>query len=658
MVAIKSLTLSVICVFSLVFNAQSQNEVPTMEWDRFTTDELHMTTWQDDTTASAVVLGHFGELYMGEVENNLGYELIVHKRIKILKKSALEQGNIEIPYYAKNNFEFVSFKRAQTITKSGKKIPIDSKSVFKEKLNENWNIVKFAFPNVEEGAILEYEYTISSKNLLQLHEWYFQERMPTKASLLKLNIESRFEYQFLFQGENNLRSTKPEYKNISPNPSGQRTIISFYVNNLPGLVAETFISSMNNYYTRIRFQLATAYNAGGGKDRVLPDWEGTVTKLLDNDEIGKRYLKKSQYSKVLEKVKTLINPTDSVDVKVKTLYDWVNKNFTWNERLGIFGMYSGNELLEKGKGNSASINLLLIALLREAGVEANPVLLSTRSHEKPYKEFPIIDQFNQLIVHVEKSNNQSLFLDAGNILRPMGILNPEDLNENGWLLKKKGSQWLNIKAPLSEKSFTADMVLTEKGDCQGSASYQYKNYYALSERSKWLKGDSSKINETVLKKKADWIVTESKSENLIDVEMPFKNQFKLSVANAAQANGSFLYFKPVLESDWEINPFKLPNRNYPIEFPFPMGESYTLNLTIPKGYKVEELPKAANESIQSGELTFNYATTQVDDKITVRLKVFVRKPTIDSKYYESIKNFFGQIASKLEEPIVLKKINE
>jgi Domain of Unknown Function with PDB structure (DUF3857)/Transglutaminase-like superfamily/Domain of Unknown Function with PDB structure (DUF3858) len=626
-----------------------------MEWDKNFGEDLRMASWQSDTTAAAAVLGHFGHLSMTEISGGrLGFELIVHKRIKIFKKSGLSEGNIEIPFYRKNDFEYLKFKRAQTITKSGKKIPVEAKSVFTEKFNENWSVVKFAFPNIEEGCIIEYEYELTSRNLLELHEWYFQEKIPTRASVLKLNIESRLEYSFLFQGENNLSSTKPIYtKDASP----QHTIISFYVNNLPALRDEAYISSLENYFTRIRFQLSINYLPSGVKEQILPDWEKTSDKLLDDENMGKRYLKKSQYNKVWEKVKSLINPKDSTEAKIKILYNWVNQNLSWNNNYSCWSQKSGNELLENSKGNSADLNLLLIALLREAGIEANPVILSTRKHEKVYKPFPIIDQYNQVIVHVDKGNNSFILLDAGNVLRPIGTLSVDDLNESGWLLKKKESKWINIVAPMSEKTIVAQITLDEKGDCKGTINNQFKNHDALIERNLLFLSDSKSPN-SAFKKKSEWVIDSSQVENLETVDLPLKETVTLHIPNAAQSNGAFIYFKPVLYSNWEVNPFKSPTRTFPIEFPYPSAENYTLSLTLPKGYKIDEMPKAVSSIFQGGEAGFHYAITQTDNKINLRIKIQIRKAVYESKNYEQLKEFFAQIAAKLDEPIVLKKINE
>ncbi len=637
----------------------SQNDVPEMTWSQVTKEDITMQTWSEDSSAAAVVLGNIGELFMTPISNDLGFELQVHKRIKIFKKEGFNEANVEIPYYSKDNFENVSFTKGQSISLSGVRAPVIPKTVIREKINDRWSVLKFTFPNVTEGSIIEYQYTLSSKNLLELREWYFQEKIPTRASKLSLDIESRFEYAFLFQGQENLKSTKPVYSNLNGTTSAsqQRTKVSFYTHNQPGLRDEAFVSTLNNYYTRMRFQLSKQYLLTGGESKILSDWDKTEYDLLDNSDLGKRYLKKSNFNKVWEKLRPAFQDSDSTAEKIKRIYDWVNKNFSWNGRLSIWANRSGDELLKNPEGSSGEINLLLTGLLREAGLEANPVLLSTRSHEKVYKEFPIIDQFNHVIVHVETGNGGFLLLDAGSTLRPLGMIRLEALNGEGWFLKKKSSKWIPIVPSLSDKVGLVNITLTDKGTCSGSVDFQYKGYEALKERTRLLDANKKPYKES-LQKKSEWVVDSAAVDNYENVDLPLKENIAFNIPEAGQINGAFIYVKPILQFDWDVNPFKSPTRTYPIEFTYPFGDRLTTVFTLPTGYKIEEMPKPLNLSFQGGEAVFNYNITQKDNVITINIKLNVRKTTFAAGAYTSFRDFFSQIAAKLDEPLVLKKMSE
>lgn len=658
----KSMTF-VLSVFILCFLTSqpvvSQNDIPEMTWNQIPKEDIKMLAWSVDSTAAALVLGNIGELYMTPLNDDLGFELQVHKRIKIFKKEGFNEANVEIPYYSKDNYENVIFTKGQTISINGVHAPVIPKMVIREKINDRWSVLKFTFPNVTEGSIIEYQYTLSSKNLLELREWYFQEKIPTRASKLSIDIESRFEYAFLFQGQENLKSTKPVYSNLNGTTSAnqQRTKLSFYTHNQPGLRDEAFVSTLNNYYTRLRFQLSKQYLLTGGESKILSDWAKTEYDLLDNSDLGKRYLKKSNFNKVWEKLRPVFQDSDSTAETIKRIYDWVNQNFSWNGRLTIWANRTGDELLKNPEGSSGEINLLLTGLLREAGLEANPVLLSTRSHERVYKEFPIIDQFNHVIVHVETGNSEFVLLDAGSSLRPLGMVRLEALNDDGWLLKKKSSKWIAIVPSVSDKVGLANISLTDKGECTGSLVYQFKGYEALKERSRLLDANKKPYKES-LQKKSEWVVDSASVDNYDKVNLPLKECIALNIPEAGQTNGAFIYFKPTLQFDWEVNPFKSPTRTYPIEFMYPFADRLTTVLTLPTGYKIEEMPKPLNLSFQGGEALFNYNMTQKDNVVTINIKMQVKKTTFIAGAYASFRDFFSQVAAKLEEHLVLKKMSE
>jgi hypothetical protein len=45
------------------------------------------------------------------------------------------------------------------------------------------------------------------------------------------------------------------------------------------------------------------------------------------------------------------------------------------------------------------------------------------------------------------------------------------------------------------------------------------------------------------------------------------------------------------------NPFKAAERKYPVEMPYVRDDMYILNMQIPDGYEVDELPKSARVAL-------------------------------------------------------------
>ena len=90
---------------------------------------------------------------------------------------------------------------------------------------------------------------------------------------------------------------------------------------------------------------------------------------------------------------------------------------------------------EKSK-NSADINLLLIAMLREAGIESHPVVLSTRSNGVLRKAFPMLNQFNY-VVAMAISEEGNIIMDATDAACPPGVLPVRCLNQEGRIVLKR-----------------------------------------------------------------------------------------------------------------------------------------------------------------------------------------------------------------------------
>src|SRR6186997_2941791 len=68
-------------------------------------------------------------------------------------------------------------------------------------------------------------------------------------------------------------------------------------------------------------------------------------------------------------------------------------------------------ILKDKKGSEAEINLLLVAMLRKAGLPADPLMLSTKSHGYALPVYPIMDKFNYVVCRTA-IGGKTFYLDA------------------------------------------------------------------------------------------------------------------------------------------------------------------------------------------------------------------------------------------------------
>ena len=106
---------------------------------------------------------------------------------------------------------------------------------------------------------------------------------------------------------------------------------------------------------------------------------------------------------------------------------------------------------------------------------------------------------------------------------------------------------------------------------------------------------------------------------------------------------------------YKENPFKSAERSYPVEMPYCIDETYVLNMEIPEGYKVDELPKSARVSLNGNEGMFEYLIQQNNDVIQMRCRTKLNKANFEPEDYETLRNFFSFIVEKESEQIVFKK---
>lgn len=121
-------------LLSILFVCLSINlsaKKPPAKWGDIPEADLKMTVYEQDPEADAVVLVDYGSVEF-EINDKMQVNTFFHRRIKILKKSGFEQGDISIGFAKKNNEKIVGIK-AQVILPNGEKISVSKKKCLKRK---------------------------------------------------------------------------------------------------------------------------------------------------------------------------------------------------------------------------------------------------------------------------------------------------------------------------------------------------------------------------------------------------------------------------------------------------------------------------------------------------------------------------------------------
>lgn len=654
----KQLNILLLLFFSL--NSFAQSGI--MKWNSFPLSDLKMTEYELDKEASAVVLGqkaHAKFKLQGDSEMMV-YDY--HIRIKILSKAGLDQATIKLPYYSEDRLESIGGIKATTANlKNGQIVTtkLEKNDIFNEKVSDFVSQKKFTMPAVEVGSIIEYKYEMTSKRTTLLEDFYFQREIPVKWAELNFEVPEFFEYIFLTQTslpfhiktqKSKSYSLGAQYKNI------RGTEYQWVIKDAPAVVQEDFITTINDHRQRMSIQLKKVYFPGRAIQNIFSTWGNLRKELMESSNFGLRFTRGHDIRKVSAFCPAVGDASMDEQQRIKEIYEFVQSRIKWNGKNGYMVNQSFMSLLEAQTGDAADINLMLLALLQQAGFNANPVLLSTRKHGRPTTIYPIVKQFNYVIVEVI-IDNKILLLDAVDPTLPIGMVSFRCLNNEGWSLRGSQGTWIKIPAQKALKIVQISLQLQEDGSATGFMKSIYNGYEAVDQRKEALSSNEEEYLEERIKKDIPNIKIDSLVfENTKKIGEKFYETIHFTIPEAAEVAGNMIYLNPFLNEGWEENPFKLKERTYPIDLGYPMYEQIIINITPPKGYVIDELPENTLVGLLETGGSFKFLSNKLPNGDTqIISKLQLKNSQYYPNEYQFVKQFFDMVIDKHSTQLVYKK---
>ncbi|MCB0569104.1 MAG: DUF3857 domain-containing protein [Phaeodactylibacter sp.] len=643
-----------------------------IKWGKVPDEELSMKSYEPDTSAPALVLADYGNLYFDLSDGKLKFVRENHRRIKILKRSGFDYGDITIGFH-KDGEKITAFK-AHTITPDGETYDLDKSDVFEEKVTGDWIRMKFTFPRIEEGAVLEYQYNLTSEYYFSLREWYFQREIPTLYSELRLKIPEWYDYIFLNQGrsydieETDQRTESIRVPNVVQSDvfgNQQRGIdlvqakVNYYryvMKDVPAMKEEAYVTTMDDYLARLRFQLRSVQYPQRGYTPILSDWPTVAKELMEHEEFGQQFTKNRYQKAVMEELEPVLAGAATKEEKALLAYEHLSRIMEWDEDFSFLAEPNVDECLKQRKGSSGSLNLLLLTALKALDVECYPILVSTRGHGKMLDLYPILSQFDHVAV-IASLDGKYQVLDLGNAARPMGIPRSSTLNGMAWMVDPANPQWIELSPPMSKSSHIVQITLDDNGDTHADVQAKHEGYFAVDYREKILHDrDCAFVKDNWQKRFPDTEVAglAFKGEDKLDAPVNFS--FHVDVPASVQVAGDFIYFNPVQMPAFEENPFKVQSRDYPVDINYPFEFQNIYFVSIPEGYNIEALPESVKITLPNDGGKFEYLSSDMGQgKIRVIYRLSLFQLHFEPDEYAIIKNFFDILLQKQGEQIVFKK---
>ena len=623
---------------------------------------LQMTVYEKDTTASALVVYERQDVYYDWNLSYSDFELVTDYivRIKILTSDGVDWANGGIYFYKGRNSsssEDINGLTGWTYNfDNGKMVKekLSKEYIFTEDVTENYKLMKFAMPSVKAGSVIEYKYTLKSPFYYNPRDYCFQRSIPVKYSYFKISIPEYFVFNREIKGYETIKiNTEPVNMrfNIGGNSlscSGEELSAELF--DLPALKDESFVWNFNDYMAGISFELRKVVITGVYYKDYAQSWSNIVEGLRDYDNFGSKLKNKGLFKDELVTIKASENDDEG---KLRAILNLVRSKVKWNERKTLY-IDNPSKALKDGIGNSGEINSLLFNAVKNAGYDAGVVIMSQRSKGRIPISYPSRDKFNYFIVEV-KTGEKTYYMDATRTYCDLNVIPVDCLVDKALCIYDNNFNWIDLtkignntsRINLSV-SFNEDGILTGNKTeiLTGESIFSFRQSYENEkDEVEFIKKIETRNEISV----TDYNV-EEKSQSFVETYNFASNTIRLEDEN-------IVTLQPLLFEAMKNNPFKQEKRKLPVEFNYPQDERINVQITIPKGYVADEVPKQARFMYgDNNEIEFSYLVqvNETNVQIAYRIKLGVCVVSVDK--YEGLRDFFSKIYAKSQEVLVLKKV--
>ncbi|KAA1247054.1 DUF3857 domain-containing protein [Aquimarina sp. RZ0] len=625
-------------------------------------DDLKNSKYQKDTTANAFYIYEKG---FSRVENGNKYNLLTdyERKIKILNPNGYNEATIEILLYKdKNRKEKIRKILAYTYNLKNNKIirtKVKESDIYREQYDEHYTLVKFTFPDIKPGSVITYSYQKESPYIFKFNGWDFQDDIPKLYSEYISDLPGNYIYNIKLVGfltlDTNESTLIKRCLEIANGASADCSHNVYIMKDIPAFEEEKYMTAKKNYFSRINYELKE-YNGFDGKNKKYTEtWKDVDKKFKSEKGIGLQLKKINSTKNILpDSILTTPNTLE----KAKNIHSFISNTYTWNGKYKIFSDVTIKEVIDNKVGNVSGINILLHNTLKQQGFDVSPILVSTRENGYATKIYPIISDFNYIIIQLSLDGKKYL-LDATEKLLPFGEVPYRCLNQYGRLMDfKKGSYWVDIKS--SMKSFhyyNEDLKLSkENNSVTGKLEYVYSGHHGYTKRKRIQRTSQNAYLKKIKNLNDEIEVVDATLKNITKIEKPFIENFLIK--KEYEETDNLLFINPFLNPFFKENPFKLSKRTYPVDFGYKDSYTYIVSIEIPENFEFLDIPENLNYQLPESTGKLSLGFQKQGNKLLINHRIIFTSSYYPPEFYDALKEFFNLIVDMENNTVItIKKTN-
>ncbi len=626
-------------------------------------EELSMTIYESDPEAEAVVL--YNSRYTGFEYRANGFILSnsFKKRIKILKEDGKKFGDVEIMVYdeedgsgrdALSGLKAITYNLENgNVVKT--KLNGDLKS--EQRLDQYYKLVKFSMPNVKVGSVLEIEYSIASDAISSIDPWFAQEDIPIYYTRYEVKVPDWFTFSTDLTGNQHIQYKKEE-EPFTVFVQGQtlntNSIVETYEGyNLSRLADEDFIFCSSDYCTKVHKDITNYTIPGFVYKNFNQDWEHEIGNLMASDYFGRLCKRNNPFE---AEIKALTWPESfSLNEKIDSLRQMLWSRYSWDENYTLYARNTRNLNKEK-LGTSATLNFALMNMLNDAGISAYPVVMNNRNTGRlPIRASRKYLKAMTLAVY-NPEDSAFVYVDASSKDYPVGVIPSQFLVPKAFLLNPEAKRFYTKDLRdvcKGSVNMTLQATVASDGLLTGKAMIIHRALDAVSFRQQYKKATDEE--EFLQKKAADWDVeiSDYTVNNVQTTNESASESFDFQ--KQMDADGDRIYLNPFLGLDLE-SPFKAETRELPVEYSHNQILKYQINVQLPEGYVVEELPTKLNMKMPDGKFVARILFSNANNSVVANLNINRSTLMYAATEYDALREIYNMIEQTANGKIVLKKV--
>lgn len=596
--------------------------------------ERALTSVPGEPNAPAVILSKNAELLMMgySIEERVSSRLLVKTRIKILTEAGKSQGEVVI--FHGDQTRLVSFQ-GRTVLADGRVVPVPSDAKFKRKVSrrEKRSVTSIAFPSVEVGAILDYQYELRFDSIFFLEPWYLASELPALHS----------EITYKMPGEIQARVwTRDPYKIGIQNEMRRLrsgTEARYWADNLPSVPDEPLGVPFADLAAQVSL-IPAIYDDGVQHTLMLNDWPSTC-KLIGEEQYDKARRKDGGVKKAAKEIAAAADPGGKdARVRAEFLYRFVRDKIETVDAPGVM-LAEGSSVehtLAQKSGDSADKAMLLQSLLQAVGIDARLVWAANRWRGQVDTALPNPAWFDTVLVAADVGG-QRFYLDPSDRALAFGRLSyayettPALLHDNkkpeGVLLPETPFDQ-NLRRAVVDLTLAADGSLSGKGEMTLTGQHAWERIDWQDSQAEAVEAWKKWLTERYRDFKVDGVeVQESPDDETVRLAWTLEQRKEEALGDESS-----------LAPSRPIGPFSQPfvqegaKRRSPVLLAYGDRDEVEMRLHWPGGWRVESKPAAISRQGRAGSLA---VSVDVDD--AARSLVYHRRIDVPKRQLGSLQQF-------------------